>query len=191
MVDEHGLGRKLDPETPRARALHPAEAGETDRTVRHWAQREAWLDQGATGQCVGFSFAHRRADGPVKVEGIDYDFASALYLDASALYYGSPDTSLQNGTSALSACQVLQSRGAIDRYTWITDPLNLRYTLLEVGSVLVGTNWYSSMDWPRETDDGSQVYLKITYSTTLRGGHEYLINGIDLDPADGTEPYYR
>ena len=191
---DYGLGRIHDPETPRAAALHPVSTGLTSiRLRRKWGQDGAWLNQGATGTCVGNAFAHRRADGPVKITGIDQPFARQLYLEASALYWGTPDTTLQKGTSAHSACEVLLKRGAIDRYEWVANwnagPDDLRYTLLELGPVCVGSNWYRSMDAPVAV--GDQRYMVVDYTSTLRGGHEFVVNGIDLDPEDGSQPYYR
>jgi hypothetical protein len=156
---------------------------------RNWNQKGAWLDQGDTGTCVGNAFAHRRADGPVKVSGIDQGWARQLYLEASAVYYGSPDTSLQKGTSALSACQVLLRRGVIDTYQWVVSGPDLRYALLELGPVCVGTNWYQSMFDPPKV--GGKFYMRVNYSSQQVGGHEYVINKIDLDPEDGSDPYYR
>jgi len=188
-----GLGRILDPETPRAAALYPVRADSTDRLRRKWNQDGAWLNQGNTGTCVGNAFAHRRADGPVQVPNIDEDWARKLYLEASTIYYGQPDTTMLKGTSAVSACQVLLKRGAIDRYEWVGNwnaaPIDLRYTLLELGPVCVGSNWYRSMDGPVAV--GDQRYMVIDYTSTVRGGHEFVVNGIDLDPDDGSDPYYR
>ena len=192
-MSDYGLGRILDPETPRAAALYPVRADTTERLRRKWNQGGAWLDQGAYGTCVGNAFGHRRADGPVQIEGIDQPWAQKLYLEASALYWGTPDTSMQKGTSAVSACQVLLKRGAIDRYEWVANwnaiPGDLRYTLLELGPVCVGSNWYQSMFSPVPV--GDQFYMKVNYATTVAGGHEYVVNGIDLDPEDGSDPYYR
>lgn len=192
-MSEYGLGRRHDPETPRAAALYPVAAGTTERVRRKWSQDGAWLNQGATGTCVGNAFGHRRADGPVKVTGVDQEWARKLYLEASALYWGEPDTTLQKGTSAVSACQVLMRRKAIDGYEWVANwnaaAEDLRYTLLELGPVCVGSNWYLSMDNPQPI--GDQVYMRVDYTTRVRGGHEYVVNGIDLDPENGSEPYYR
>lgn len=186
-----GLGRLLDPQTPRAAALHPVAGGTTDRLRRRW-NAPLRLDQGGTGTCVGNAFAHRRAGGPLKIDGIDEEFAVKLYLEASAIYWGSPDTSLQKGTSAVSACDALLRRKAIDSYDWVANwnanPEILRYTLLERGSVCVGSNWYTSMDSPIAV--GDQFYMKVNYSSALRGGHEFVIDRLDLDPEDGSEPYY-
>ena len=188
----NGLGRILDPETPRAAALHPIYTGISLRTRRKWNRVIPPLNQGATGTCVGNAFAHRRANGPVKIEGIDEAWAQKLYLEASALYWGSPDTTMQKGTSAVSACEALLKRKAIDSYEWVahwnSGIDDLRYTLLELGPVCVGSNWYTSMDSPIQV--GDQVYMKVNYASTVRGGHEYVIDRIDLDPEDGSEPYY-
>ena len=188
-----GLGRIHDPETPRAAALYPVRADSTDRLRRKWNRADvAPLNQGSTGTCVGNAFAHRRAGGPVRVDGIDEAWAQKLYLDASAKYWGTPDTTLSKGTSAVSACQVLLERGAIDRFEWVGNwnagPLDLRYTLLELGPVCVGSNWYTSMDSPVKV--GNQFYMKVNYSSAVRGGHEFEIDRIDLDPEDGSDPYY-
>ena len=103
-----------------------------------------------------------------------------------------PDTTLSKGTSAVSACQALLKRKAIDSYEWVAHSNagidDLRYTLLELGPVCVGSNWYTSMDSP--TQVGDQFYMRVNYSSTVRGGHEYVIDRIDLDPEDGSEPYY-
>jgi hypothetical protein len=171
-------------------ALYPVRAETSTRLRRKWNQNGAWLDQDGYGTCVGNAFAHRRADGPLLIEGIDEAFAQQLYLEASEFFYGIPDTDMQSGTSGLSACQALMKRGAIDRYEWMTSPEALRYTILERGSVCVGTAWYSSMfDTP--PDGLGHKYVRYNPVSTRVGGHEYLINGLDLDPLDGSEPYYR
>lgn len=181
------LGRLLDPDTPRAASLYPAAVGETDRLRRRWKQDGAWLDQGPYGTCVGNAFGHRRADGPVPIAGIDEPWAQKLYLGASTIYWGVPDTTMQKGTSARSAAEVLLKRKAIDRYEWITTPEQLRYTLLEVGSVCLGIDWWSSMD---RVDYAGYLHQDTT-TGYKRGGHELLINAIDLQPVDESEPYYR
>jgi hypothetical protein len=190
-MPEYHLGRIHDPETPRAAALYPVRAEVSTRTYRHWKQ-PLRLDQGGTGTCVGNAFSHRRAGNPVPIDGIDEPFAVKLYLEASAIYWGTADTSLQKGTSALSACQALLMRGAIDRYEWIANwnagPEQLRYALLERGPLCVGSNWYTSMDSPKKDANGHS-YITFDVTTQLRGGHEFAIVGIDLAPADGSEPY--
>lgn len=188
------FGRVLDPETPRAAALYPVRAETTDRLRRNW-KMGVRLDQGPSGMCVAGTFGHRRAGTPVQVLGIDHSWMVKFYLEASARYWGTPDESLQKGTSARSACEVLLKRKAIDRYEWIANwnagPEQLHYALLELGPVCVGSNWYVSMSAPRieETPNGKVAWMNVDYSSTYRGGHEWLLTRIDLNPVDGTEPY--
>jgi hypothetical protein len=189
---DYGLGRVLDPETPRAAALYPVRTEVSTRTYRHWRE-PLRLDQGRTGTCVGNAFAHRRAGNPVPIDGIDEAFAVKLYLEASALWYGEPDTTLQKGTSAQSACAALLKRGAIDRYEWVAHwnsaPEDMKNTILERGPLCVGSNWYNSMDSPKKDANGHS-YLPINYDSGVRGGHEFCIVGADFAPADGSVPYY-
>jgi hypothetical protein len=169
-------------------ALYPVRAETTTRTYRHYPAKTR-LNQGAYGTCVGNAFAHRRANGPLQIDGIDEAFAQKLYLEASAIFYGAPDTTMQEGTSGLSACMALMARGAIDRYEWMTSPEDLRNTVLNRGSVCVGCSWYYSMfDTP--PDGLGHKYIRYRPESTRVGGHEFEVVGIDLDPADGSEPYY-
>jgi hypothetical protein len=183
----HGLGRKPHPDTARAAELYPIREHphyrEIGLTIAYWGEGGSWLDQGNTGCCVGFSFAHRYADQTVAHEGIDDAWARQLYLDASG------DTSLEKGTSAILAARVMKARGQISSYHWVTSADELRNTLMTIGPVLVGTNWYSSMDRP-VLGANDRAYLEVDTHSTLRGGHEYVINGINLDPASGAA-FYR
>jgi hypothetical protein len=169
-------------------ALYPVQAELTTRTYRHYPAKTR-LNQGSTGTCVGNAFAHRRANGPLQIDGIDEPFAVQLYLEASALFYGAPDTTLQEGTSGLSACQALLARGAIDRFTWCKDALDLRNTVLNKGSVCVGCTWYNSM-FETKPDANGHRYVKYSPASGRAGGHEFEVVGIDIDPADGSLPYY-
>jgi hypothetical protein len=181
-----GLGRLEHPETTRAIAAFPIldrlDYRISTRTYRYWWQRGVFLDQGQTGTCVGNAFGHRIADSPVPELGIDEAWARKLYVDASG------DTSLQAGTSGLAACRVLAARGTISAYHWIATVEELHNALLELGSVCVGVSWYQSMFTP-EARNGN-AYLKVDPASGVAGGHEFLVNGIQLKPAAG-EPFYR
>jgi hypothetical protein len=70
----------------------------------------------------------------------------------------------------------------------IVTPADLRATLLEVGPVCVGVDWFTSMDSPVQEHDNS--YLPVDFASAVRGGHEFVLNAIDLEPAAGP-PFYR
>lgn len=176
-------GRIPHPETPVAAAAYPLRTvegfGQTDRTRRSWKHGPS-LDQGQFGTCVGNALAHRIADGPVLVDGIDEDYARQLYFDATG------DDTYQQGTSALAACRVLQARGTITKYSWAAAPDEFRTGLLEHGSLCAGTDWYASMD-DTVLRFGAE-YLKVDRASGVRGGHEYELVAIDLAPLEGL-PY--
>lgn len=180
-----GLGRVKNPMTPVAAALYPVtrrlDFQATAATYRYWYQG-TFLDQGSEGTCVGFTFAHRRADSPVPVSGISREYARQLYLDASG------DTSYQNGTSGYAACRELAERGTISAYHWITTGQELRTAILTMGTVCIGTDWYNSMFYP--VSKYSNKYLNVDQGSGLAGGHEYLVNGINLFPSSGPA-FYR
>lgn len=185
-MPEHGLGREPHPETPRAASLYPvterADYNLTTATRRYWWENGARLDQGAYGTCVGNAFAHRRANSPVPVAGIDETYARQLYLDASG------DTTYEQGTSGLAACRVLAQRGTITAYHWIATPTELRTAVLTLGTVCVGTTWFNSMFTP--VYRYGALFLDVNPASGVAGGHEYVITGINLAPSAGP-PFYR
>jgi hypothetical protein len=153
-------------------------------TVRYWFEGEVWLDQGQTGTCVFNAFDHRLADAPNVEAGWNESIAQMDYRLATG------DATLEEGTTALVAARYYQGKGKISAYHWVTSPLELRNTVLELGSVLAGTNWYESMFWPKDTYGNGRGYITVDRSSGLAGGHEYLINGINLEPDVGP-PFYR
>lgn len=82
----------------------------------------------------------------------------------------------------------LKVRGEITGFYWCDNPDQLRNAVLSIGSVAVGTLWYNSMFDP--VDRYSNKYIVVDPSSGLAGGHEYLINGINLNPSSG-KPFYR
>src|SRR5206468_2149187 len=74
-------------------------------------------------------------------------------------------------------------------YHWVSSPDELRNTILTVGPVCVGVNWYASMDHP-QLGPNDRAYMVVDPSSGLRGGHEFEINGINLQPESGPA-FYR
>jgi hypothetical protein len=141
------------------------------------------LDQGQTGTCVSNALAHRFADGPTLHAGIDEKWAQDVYVAATG------DTTLQEGTSALDVCRYLKATGRLSGYHWVTSMAELENTLLGVGSVCIGIDWYNSMFDP--IDRYGSLYLNVKPSSGLAGGHEVLINGIRLDTVAPEPPFVR
>jgi hypothetical protein len=139
------------------------------------------LDQGNVGSCTG--------NGEVGVLGCDPNFAAlpgghALLDEALALriYSGAetidgdgPYPPNDNGSSGPSAAKAAMKIGLISGYTHclsLADVLDA----LQTQAVSIGINWYDSFDSP----SGSGL-LSISSGASVRGGHEPMLRGIDVD----------
>ena len=140
-------------------------------TQRYWDANGWWGDQGNTPQCVGYSWSHWLEDGPVQQSGIPpiikpFD----IYKNAQKLdeWYGEN----YDGTSVRGAVKYLKNIGKVKSYYWAFDIQTLSETILKLGPVVVGTNWYNGMFYPNKNG-----LIKI--GGQMVGGHAYLINGVD------------
>lgn len=176
-MPDYGLGRRFAPD-PRdkrfpMRALAPARS---DRTSRHWYQNGWWGDQGSTPMCVGFSWAHWIEDAPITHP----DPEKSAWIKPEAIYNEAqlvdpwPGTGY-DGTTVRAGAEALRLRSVIAEYRWAWDVQTLIMTLLEVGPVVVGTNWYDSMFTP---DDDHM--LVITETAQIAGGHAWVLNGVNV-----------
>jgi hypothetical protein len=140
-------------------------------TQRYWDANGWWGDQGNTPQCVGYSWSHWLEDGPVQQSGIPpiikpFD----IYKNAQKLDQWIGEN--YEGTSVRGGVKYLKNIGKVKSYYWAFDVQTLSETILKLGPVVVGTNWYNGMFYPNKTG-----LIKI--SGQMVGGHAYLINGVD------------
>lgn len=148
-----------------------------------WERKIPYLNQGNVGSCVGNASVGELGTGPVydalvdKIKAglkLDEPEAVKLYGLATALdpYPGTyPPT--DTGSDGLSGAQACQQLGLISGYTHALSFDDV-ITGLQSGPMIVGSNWYSSMDNP----DGNGL---VTVSGNVRGGHEYLCRGVDME----------
>jgi hypothetical protein len=178
------LGRRFAPD-PRDRNF-PLRA-EVPRNLtgrRFWWDSGAWLDQGATGTCVGHGWAHWVEDSPITPEGTIDPFG--IYRDACLIdeWADNDDQDLDWGTSVRAGAKVLVSRGVCSGYLWAEDLQTVIDALLSKGPVVVGTAWYDSMFQTRSVKDAAGTYrqtLVISPDAEIAGGHCYVLNGVDTD----------
>lgn len=138
---------------------------------KFWDAEEWWGDQGNTPQCVGYSWAHWIEDGPIKHGGIaPIVNPTLIYREAQKLdeWYGEN----YDGTSVRGGAKYLKNTGKISSYLWTYDLNVLINTLLTIGPVVVGTNWYYDMFFPNRNG-------LIKVSGRIAGGHAYVLNGVD------------
>ena len=143
----------------------------TSITSKYWDANIWWGNQGSTPQCVGYAWAHWIADGPITHSGIQPPVnPTTIYREAQKVDEWPGER--YDGTSVRGGAKYLKTSGKISSYLWAYDINTLINTVLNVGPVVVGTNWYNGMFYPDKTG-----LIRIT--GRLAGGHAYVINGVD------------
>jgi hypothetical protein len=146
-------------------------AANRDRSWRQWW----WGDQGTTSQCTAYGTLHLMAAAPVihprqnpllLPEDL-YKLIQSIDKDEGR------DYGWDEGATTLAACKAAMRMGWIGGYEWVRDFETALGYLHDVGPLLVGTNWYSSMDTRDEHGN-----IRITPSAVVRGGHLYCVNGL-------------
>jgi hypothetical protein len=143
----------------------------TKITSKYWDANMWWGNQGSTPQCVGYAWAHWIADGPITHSGAQPPVnPTTIYKEAQKVDEWPGER--YDGTSVRGGAKYLKTSGKISSYLWAFDINTLVNTVLNVGPVVVGTNWYNGMFYPDKTG-----LIRIT--GRLAGGHAYVINGVD------------
>lgn len=129
------------------------------RNSRYWNDRRIVADQKMTPHCVGFAWCHWLDCDPIR-QFID---PHGLY-EGCKLIDGAPN---EDGTYVLSAAEILKKLGFISEYRAGRTLKQLVYAVLELGPVVVGTDWYEGME------EGPTLQL----TGEVLGGHAYLVMG--------------
>jgi len=165
-VDERDNNYLIENHFPESQPLTAAPL-----TSRFWDDNGWWGNQGNTPQCVAYAWAHWLEDGPV------YQSGKAPIIQPSLIYENAqkldewPGENYA-GTSVRGGVKYLRSVGKVTNYYWTSNIQTLINTILYMGPVVVGTNWYWNMFYPN-----SEGILNI--GGKLAGGHAYVINGVD------------
>ena len=140
-------------------------------TNKYWDDTIWWGDQGNTPQCVGYAWAHWIDDGPVYHSGSTHPYLqpSVIYRNAQKLDEWVGEN--YDGTSVRGGVKYLKSQNLVSNYYWGFDVNTLVNTVLNLGPVVVGTNWYYNMFYPNTTG-----LIKI--GGPIAGGHAYVVNGV-------------
>jgi len=145
----------------------------TSITSKYW-QDDIWSgDQGKTPMCVGYAWAHFIEDGPITHSGV-HPLVSPVTIYKEAQKVDEWPGENYNGTSVRAGAKYLLSSNKISSYLWAFEINTLINTVLNVGPVVVGSNWYNGMFNPDRNG-----LIKI--SGSIAGGHAYVINGIDTN----------
>lgn len=179
LMPKLGLGRRFSPDPrdhtyPVMMRLKPSE--EEIRTYRYWNPFGWWGDQGQTSQCVAYAWTHWAEDGPVTQPGNaarqgPIVSPEVIYHEAQLLDEW-PGTEY-DGTSVRAGAKALKARGFISAYHWARTLNEVISTILQLGPMVVGTNWYESMFSPDESG-------LMSVSGEMAGGHAWVINGVNV-----------
>lgn len=157
-IHRHIFARLPSPSDERS-AVRMLPTKKSERVSRYWNDKRIVADQKMTPHCVGFAWCHWLASYPL-----------FQFVDPDGLYAGCKlidDAPDEDGTYVLAGARILKRLGFIEQYRWAKTLKSLVYTVLELGPVVVGTDWYEGM----EEGPTLQVHGEIL------GGHAYLIVG--------------
>jgi hypothetical protein len=147
------------------------------KTVKH-ATTGLPLNQGDLGSCTGNAMTGLLMTAPfdepsrvlTETDAVEL-YERATQIDHAPGQYPPDDT----GSSGLYVAKAAREKGWIKSYHWA---FGLQHALaaVVVAPVIIGIEWWSSFDEPDE-----HGVITITDDATVRGGHEVLVYGIDVD----------
>lgn len=138
------------------------------RANRYWYTGPV-LNQGDTSQCVAYAGEGLLMAGPVTNK--PYQTPFELYRACQQVDEWPGDD--YDGTSVRALMKVFKDVGLISEYNWAADIQSMIEHVLEVGPMVMGTDWYSGM---LSVDIRGFVHAE----GSLEGGHAYLLPGINL-----------
>jgi hypothetical protein len=139
------------------------------------------LDQGDIGSCTGNAETGALGTDPLygtlppeRQGTLGEALALTLYSAAEVIDGDGPYPPNDNGSTGLSVCKAAKNAGLISGYVHCLTLTSVLDALSSGHAVILGTNWYDSMDNP-----DSSGLVTISPGAQVRGGHEYLARGID------------
>lgn len=134
------------------------------------------LDQGAVGCCTASALCGALNSAPNYKGGAVLAESDALNLyTRETADEGYPWPQYDPGGDGLAVCKAAKELGMISSYTHTFNALDAVRALV-LRPVIVGMNWYNTMDSP----DGNGV-VAISPDAVLRGGHEVVATAIDAE----------
>jgi hypothetical protein len=170
------LGRHVEhDDRSLAYLVTPASATLVSKT---WDRATPILDQGDLGSCTGNAAAGCLGTEPFDVASVALDeteavlYGEATTLDTVSGQYPPTDT----GSTGLAVAKACKNDGLIAGYQHATSIDIALATIAGTAPVITGINWYTGFDSPDA--DGR---VTIGKRDTIRGGHEFLVRGVDVE----------
>lgn len=147
---------------------------EPARRRRYWFANGHWEDQGQTPECTAAALLHWREDGPITVKGPTPAGERVRLYKRIQLEDRTAGRYYPAGATSLAMARVAVAEGMAGEYRWGYTVDEIVAALLALGPVAFGSNWTTGMDRP-----DAQGFVQ--YTGSPRGGHEYVLNGVNLD----------
>lgn len=142
------------------------------------------LNQGQIGDCTCNAMVGACGCGSVynalssvQVSSLTETTCIDWYSQEEQILYGAPYPPTDQGGDGLTIAGVAKTNGYISAYTHCFALQDVLQAISDGHAVCIGSNWYSSFDNPA----GSDALVSITPTASVRGGHEYLARGINVD----------
>lgn len=148
---------------------------------RFWGSEIAPLNQGEIGSCTGNATAQwlntSYAQGVNNLISRKFDESDAVRIYSMATTLDAVPGSfppIDTGSTGNAACKAAKKLGYIGGYTWVFSFASLQ-AAIEKAPVMCGTVWTDEMFKP----NNGLVKVGRLNNSTIAGGHEYLMVGID------------
>jgi hypothetical protein len=183
-IDQHNLpgmylGRNVRHDSRNLRYAWPRTTAAP--VSKMWTRHGDILDQGNLGSCIGNAetgalecdpcYGALPAAHPV----LDESLAVTIYSAAEKLDGGAGYPPEDEGSTGPSAAQAAKNMGLVSGYLHcfgLADVLDA----LQAHPVCIGASWFDSFDSP-----DSSGLIAISPGAQVRGGHEFLCRGLDVD----------
>ena len=133
------------------------------------------LNQGNIGSCTANALCGALDSAPDERSGTVYTESQAVQLyELETKMEGKPYPPNDPGGTGLMVCKAAQQLGWITSYQ---HAFGIQHALeaLVLRPVITGVSWYTSFDTP----DPRTGLVEIAPGATVRGGHEFVADGID------------
>lgn len=146
-----------------------------------YPQDAIWLDQGQTSECTSYGWHHRLIDSDA-INVVDMQkWGSGNTATEMHGFYCEEQTKdpwpgdcnnppFYDGTSVRAGAQVARDRAWIKAYLWCFDIMSVEYSLIDLGPIVLGIDWYAGM-----SDVDGKGVMKVRGQ--LEGGHCVVLNG--------------
>ncbi len=172
----HGLGFQpyRDPRNFMA-WQSPLRVEATDRRRRFWPMGTTRLDQNGFPHCVAYAGAHFLISARPQLV-LDYSNALATSWYPELQRRDPWPGEDYDGTSGSAFAKYARENMWIESFYHAYDITTVKNMLLERCAVMCGVTWTNSMF---NSDEAGVI--KVNYGSGVAGGHEILVNAIDLD----------